>query len=147
MVLVGKNLPASAGDTGHSGSIPGSGRSPGERNWQPTPVFLPGKSHGQRSLVGYSPWGCKESDSGECLSAHVCACTHTRTQTQTHSDTLTHSLSIYLSRREDYTGMWIPGWEVIGSHFETPCIVLLYKNEERRKYAKNINFLILFRTL
>ena len=30
------------------------------RKWQPTPVFLPGKSHGQRSLVGYSPWGCKE---------------------------------------------------------------------------------------
>ena len=30
--------------------------------WQPTPVFLPGKFHGQRSLAGYSPWGCKESD-------------------------------------------------------------------------------------
>ena len=32
------------------------------RKWQPTTVFLPGKSHGQRSLVGYSPWGCKELD-------------------------------------------------------------------------------------
>ena len=32
------------------------------RKWQPTPVFLPGKSHGPRSLVGYSPWGRKESD-------------------------------------------------------------------------------------
>ena len=32
------------------------------RKSQPTPVFLPGKFHGQRSLVGYSPWGCKESD-------------------------------------------------------------------------------------
>ena len=31
------------------------------RKWQPTPVLLPGKSHGQRSLVGYSPWGHKES--------------------------------------------------------------------------------------
>ena len=30
-----------------------------EKEWQPAPVFLPGKSHGQRSLVGYSPWGCK----------------------------------------------------------------------------------------
>ena len=30
------------------------------RKWQPTPVFLPGKSHGQRSLVGYSPWGRKK---------------------------------------------------------------------------------------
>ena len=35
------------------------------RAWQPTPMFLPGKSHGQTSLVGYSPWGCKESDTSE----------------------------------------------------------------------------------
>ena len=33
--------------------------------WQPTPVFLPEESHGQRSLAGYSPWGCKESDMTE----------------------------------------------------------------------------------
>ena len=32
-----------------------------KRKWQPTPVFLPGESLGQRSLAGYSPWGCKES--------------------------------------------------------------------------------------
>ena len=38
------------------------GKIPWRRKWQPTPVFLPGKSHGQRSLVGYSPWGYKESD-------------------------------------------------------------------------------------
>ena len=37
------------------------------RKWQPTPVLLPGKSHGQRRLVGYSPWGCKESDMTERL--------------------------------------------------------------------------------
>ena len=35
---------------------------PWRRKWQPVPVFLPGKSQGQRSLVGYSPWGCKDSD-------------------------------------------------------------------------------------
>ena len=35
---------------------------PWRREWQPTPVFLPGKSHGQRSLAGCSPWVCKESD-------------------------------------------------------------------------------------
>ena len=35
---------------------------PWRRKWQSTPVFLPGKSHGQKSLVGYSPWGRKESD-------------------------------------------------------------------------------------
>ena len=37
---------------------------------QLTPVFLPGKSHGQRSLVGYSPWGRKESDTTERLNFH-----------------------------------------------------------------------------
>ncbi|KAB0377440.1 hypothetical protein FD755_011884 [Muntiacus reevesi] len=37
------------------------------RGWQPTPVFLPGEFHGQRSLVGYSPWGCKELDMSEQL--------------------------------------------------------------------------------
>ena len=37
------------------------------RQWHPTPVLLPGKSHGQRSLVGYSPWGHKESDTTERL--------------------------------------------------------------------------------
>ena len=45
---------------------------PWRRKCQPTPVFLPGKSHGQRSLAGYSPWGCKESDSTE----HTCPPTH-----------------------------------------------------------------------
>ena len=46
------------------GSIPGSGRSTGEGNGHPphTTVFLPGKSHGQRSLVGYSPWGHKRDE-------------------------------------------------------------------------------------
>ena len=52
------------------------GKVPWRRAWQPTPVFVPGESHGQRSLVGYSPWGCKESDTTEQL-------THTHTHTHT----------------------------------------------------------------
>ena len=40
---------------------------PLEEAWHPTPVFLPGESHGQRSLAGYSPWGCAESDTTERL--------------------------------------------------------------------------------
>ena len=43
---------------------------PWSRTWQPTPVFLPGKSHRQRSLVGCSPWGRKESDTTEQLHFH-----------------------------------------------------------------------------
>ena len=49
------------------GLIPGLGRSTGEGKWQPTLVLLPGKFHGQRSLVGYRPQGCKESDVTEQL--------------------------------------------------------------------------------
>ena len=40
---------------------------PWRREWQPTPVFLPGETHGQRTLVGYSPWGCKELNTTEQL--------------------------------------------------------------------------------
>ena len=46
---------------------PWIGKIPWRRKWQPSPVLLPGKSHGQRSLVGYSPWGHKESDTTEQL--------------------------------------------------------------------------------
>ena len=55
------NLPAHAGDARDMGLIPGSGRSPGV-GMATTPVFLLGKFHGQRSLVGCTPWGHKESD-------------------------------------------------------------------------------------
>ena len=51
--------------------IPESGTSPGESTWQPTPVFLPGESHGQRSLVSCSPQGCKESDTTELMRMHL----------------------------------------------------------------------------
>ena len=44
------------------GFDPWVGKIPWRTEWQPTPVFLPGEFHGQRSLAGYSPWGCKESD-------------------------------------------------------------------------------------
>ena len=61
------------------------GRIPLRRAWQPIPGFLPGESHGQRSLAGYSPWGCKELDTTEvtehahvqgltCIYVYVCVC-------------------------------------------------------------------------
>ena len=58
----GKESACDAGDAGDTGSVSGLGRLPGGRAWQPTPVFLPGESHGQRNLEGYSPWCHKESD-------------------------------------------------------------------------------------
>ena len=65
MALVVKNLPANAGDVG---LIPGSGRSHGEGNGNP---FQYSYLEKQRSLVGYSPWGHKESDTTKQLSTHL----------------------------------------------------------------------------
>ena len=60
------NLPANEGDTGEVGSIPGSGRSPGGGNGNP----LQYSSHGQRSLVGYNPWGHTALDMTEHSDIH-----------------------------------------------------------------------------
>ena len=59
---------------GRPGFDPWVGKIPWRRIWHPTPVFLPGDSHGQRSLAGYSPWGCKESDMTEQLHFHFRHC-------------------------------------------------------------------------
>ena len=59
-VASGKESTCNAGDSGDVGSVPGW-----RRKWQPTPVFLPRQSHGQRNLVDYSSWGCNESDMTE----------------------------------------------------------------------------------
>ena len=61
-----KHLPTIQGRPRFS---PWIGKIPWRRRWQPTPVFLPGKSHGQRTLVGYSPWGC--TDLGTTEQLHV----------------------------------------------------------------------------
>ena len=58
--LTVKNLTANAGDVRDVGSVLGLGRLPWRRQWQPSPVFLSAESHGQKSLVGYSPQGHKE---------------------------------------------------------------------------------------
>ena len=53
---------------------PWVGKIPWRRKWQPTPVFLPGKSCGERSLEGYSPWGLKKSDNTEWITTTECLC-------------------------------------------------------------------------
>ena len=65
VVLAEKNPLANAGDIRDVGPIPGLGRLPWRRAYQPTPVFLSGESHRQRNLAGYSPWGHKELDMTE----------------------------------------------------------------------------------
>ena len=66
-----KNPPANAGDISRHGFDPWVWKIPWRRKWQPTPVFLSGESHGQRSLVGYSPWGWKELDTTERFNTHT----------------------------------------------------------------------------
>ena len=61
--LSGKESTCNAGDAKNT--------LPWRRKWKLAPVFLPGKFHGQRSLVGYSPRGHKESDTTECMSIHT----------------------------------------------------------------------------
>ena len=63
-----KNLPVNARRCRRCGFDPWVGKIPWRRPWQPIPVFFPGESHGQKSLVDYSPWGCKELD----MTEHAC---------------------------------------------------------------------------
>ena len=60
-----KNPPPGAGDIKRHKFYPWVRKIPWKRAWQHTLVFLPGESHGQRRLVGYSPWGHKEQDTTE----------------------------------------------------------------------------------
>ena len=64
----GSDGKASTCNAGDQGSISGLGRSPGEGNGNPLEYSCLENPHGQRSLVGYNPWGCKESDTTEQVS-------------------------------------------------------------------------------
>ena len=75
VALVVQNPPASAGDVKRHGFEPWVGQISWRGRWQATPVFLPGESHGRRSLMGYSPWGCKESDMTEHMMCYLSAWT------------------------------------------------------------------------
>ena len=73
--VTGNESACNAQDSRDMGSIPESRRFPWRRAWQPTPVFLLGESHGQRSLVGYSPRGHKGLDTTE-VTEHTCTNIH-----------------------------------------------------------------------
>ena len=68
---LGKGSACNARDAGRRGFDPWVRKIPWKRAWQPTPVFLSKKFHGQRSLEGYSPWICKESDMTEQPNMHA----------------------------------------------------------------------------
>ena len=64
-------MPANVGDLKRCGLNPWAGKIPWRRARQPTPVFLPGESHGHRSLVGYSSYGCKELDTTQATEHRI----------------------------------------------------------------------------
>ena len=81
---------------------------PWRRKWQPTPVFLPGKAHWQRSLVGYSPWGRKESDVTERL--HF-------TSLQAYNDSTTFVISRHTLHVKGDRRLWAHQFsEAVASH-------------------------------
>ena len=98
---VGKESTYNAGDAGDTGSIPGSGRFPWRRAWQPTLVFLPGESHGQRSLVGYGSQGHRESDKTE-VTEHAPLTLHCRS-TFMHQPGFTHWQKYMLNQEGQYS--------------------------------------------
>ena len=95
---------------------PRVGKIPWRREWQPTPVFLHGKFHGQRSLAGYSPWGRKESDTTEQLSltylCYAAAAAKSLQSCPTLCDPIdsspSGSPSLGFSRQEHWSGLPCP---------------------------------------
>ena len=93
------------------GFDPWVGKVSWRRRWQPTPVFLPRESHGERSLAGYSPWGHKESDTTEV----TLTCMHASDPTSVHQEPVKVTLfgkSVLgiisdLKVILDYLGVWV----------------------------------------
>ena len=99
-----KNPPANAGDTSRCTFESWGGKTPWSRKWQSTPVFLLGKFHGQRSLVGYSPWVHKKSGLTEHMHTHThnnyiypgCCCSSVSKSCPTLSNPMDCSMSGFL---------------------------------------------------
>ena len=89
------------------------GKIPWRRKWQPTPVFLPGESHGQRSLVGYSPWGCKKVDKSEQLTLSMGPKEESTFSMKTEIHVYTPNALVFINKRGGSTtlpgGTWEPG--------------------------------------
>ena len=102
---------------------------PWRREWQPTPVFLPGEFHGLRSLVGYSPWGYKESDTNKWLTLIIIWGNHITSDNSTQALlTLSMlyaciSLCLWLS-----CSCWLEIWMQASDHFMISSRAMLFEN-------------------
>ena len=99
---------------------------PWRRKWQPTPVPLPGKSHGWRSLAGYSPWGRKESDTTEQLHFHTSITMVRLSRLRSQQRYVTTSSTLRLTFGFYQFSHWCP-LSVLGSSLghHIACVVLL----------------------
>ena len=102
---VGKESACSAGDGSRWKFNPRAAKIPWRRAWQPTAVFLPGESHGQRSLVGYSPRVSKSRTLLKWLNTHTNTHTHTHTL-QGWASLVAHMVKNLITMRE--ITIWIP---------------------------------------
>ena len=129
---------------------------PWRRKWQLTPVFLLGKSYGQRSLAGHSPQGHKESDTTKVLSARACARASASARARVHTHTHTHTHTLYSGKRTT----WYPysvvetcglGWgQVWGWRWEgdqKPKLATLGFRRSRKHSGKSFPFLLLVQRL
>ena len=88
------------------------------RKWQLTPLFLLGESHGRKSLVGYSPWGCKESDTSERLHFHF------QPSAETFSSCVCLLLIVFLSSQRPVTIFFFK-LPIISLHHFTHCCLII----------------------
>ena len=95
------------------------------RKWQPTPVLLPGKFHGQRSLVGYSQWGCKESDTTERLPSHCMKCSLGISNFLEEISSLSHSVVFlyFFALITEFKWVYFPFLLCISFHFFSQLFV------------------------
>ena len=131
---------------GDVGLIPGSGRWPWKRTWQPTRVFIPGESRGQRSLADYSPWGHREPDTTERGTASP------------------HVLNCFFKGPRVWTMVWLGGLELMApcssktaslllTCFVAPCVTegvrrrFLASSPTLRSFRKTIGSVVLAKVL
>ena len=118
---------------------PWVGKIPWSRKWQPTPVLLPGESHGQRNLAGYSPWGCKESNltehalKGPSLSLAVSSEFLARVSCPSPWRSRT---TWDISQSKDHTNLWHL-WELLLS---LPKLILWSKAQLQRPHSLTVNW-------
>ena len=137
MVLVVKKLSANAGDIRLKFN-PWVGNIPWRRAWQPTPVFLPGESHRQRNLAGYSPWGHKQLDATE-VTLHTCTplykqCDHIAFLFKRGPKSILWSLAAPRKVMGAWGGVWKNSWK------QTLPISYIHHPHNSENSALNLNY-------